>query len=1093
MNKKIFFFLSSLIVTSHLFAQSISAQETSNEQIAATVVYNIEASSLDLSSVDTASATLTTDKGDYFPTDSALITGTDFKTNYTYALTIGSTDEPATETTVSILTDENGTFAYAYQLDGIARLLYTVTLRDGDTIVLSITFTDPAPKVQGSYNLDQGKNGGTGDPVISPVDWINGNLNQSSAHYIEGQSVPYRVILSDLPTGVPSSIKIEWDIRQSGKNAIDYITGPQRISETVDPAIGVTGAGLPTPYSIPTPNALIRANSFNALTNDDNNKSLWAYNVSSLNFGSYVDGSDTDANSSTSVVITFTPTSPTVVLAWGGHIAAESDWGAGNGATALPGSPYHTRVLELCNGEPSACGGGNQDRSLAASAVIVPQTGHIIVDKVTDPAGDLQSFSFDAFGGTYIDFNLTDQDIPNDQELPAGTYNISEAVPAGWTQSSATCSDGSPVNAIDLAVGETITCTFTNTKKSHIIIIKDAINNDAQNFTFHNNFGNGNPDTFLLDDDSNATLLNTQDFEVLPGTYFITEDAVTGWQQESASCDGGETIDSIDVAPGETVTCTFVNEEFASIILVKNTVGGEGDFTFNMTGDGLPPSTQLTTVLGTASQTFNDLDQDNTFSISEVVPTGWELTGSSCTGTNTPSSITPNPDETVTCTFTNEKLPTLTLVKTVNNDNGGTATETDFQGSIDSANVNWDEATILGVGVHSASETILPGYEPSDWGGDCAADGSISLTYGDNKTCTITNDDIAPKLTVIKHVTNDNSGTLGVSDFPLFVNATSVVNGQSNDFNAGSYTVSESEIEGYEASDWSGDCAPNGSITLQVGDSKTCEITNDDISPTLTIVKNANPNDAQDFHFTSDTLGAFDLDDDAGVVDPPGIDQAVSKTFTDITAGEHIITETEPNQYWVLHDVTCVDSERAEFPVVVTGTSASINLALAENITCTFTNQKLGPTRTQGFWQTHTNYTTTIFNTYGITIGNNSDHKGPIDSIGKLLGAYYSNIAKKTNKTKRLAVDQTRMILLGQLVTAKLNCTAFGCPISIQTLITLADAAYAAGNAPSMLNYSGQLDTYNNSGDTIIIFPNPGRATPQLSVSLANLIYWDNP
>ena len=36
------------------------------------------------------------------------------------------------------------------------------------------------------------------------------------------------------------------------------------------------------------------------------------------------------------------------------------------------------------------------------------------------------------------------------------------------------------------------------------------------------------------------------------------------------------------------------------------------------------------------------------------------------------------------------------------------------------------------------------------WGGDCAADGSINLVIGDNKVCTITNDDIPPELKIEK-------------------------------------------------------------------------------------------------------------------------------------------------------------------------------------------------------------------------------------------------------------------------------------------------------------------------------------------------------
>ena len=36
-------------------------------------------------------------------------------------------------------------------------------------------------------------------------------------------------------------------------------------------------------------------------------------------------------------------------------------------------------------------------------------------------------------------------------------------MPAGWTLSSATCSEGSPVSAIAISPGETTLCTFNNT------------------------------------------------------------------------------------------------------------------------------------------------------------------------------------------------------------------------------------------------------------------------------------------------------------------------------------------------------------------------------------------------------------------------------------------------------------------------------------------------------------------------------------------------------------------------------------------------------------------------------------------------------
>ena len=71
-----------------------------------------------------------------------------------------------------------------------------------------------------------------------------------------------------------------------------------------------------------------------------------------------------DATGQRSVIVTFTAANSTVLLAWGGHIATQVDWGAGNSAGAISGSPYHMRLLELDD-----VGLGNQDRSLKASVV----------------------------------------------------------------------------------------------------------------------------------------------------------------------------------------------------------------------------------------------------------------------------------------------------------------------------------------------------------------------------------------------------------------------------------------------------------------------------------------------------------------------------------------------------------------------------------------------------------------------------------------------------------------------------------------------------------------------------------------------------
>ncbi|HBD05096.1 TPA: hypothetical protein DCZ32_01405, partial [Candidatus Uhrbacteria bacterium] len=96
----------------------------------------------------------------------------------------------------------------------------------------------------------------------------------------------------------------------------------------------------------------------------------------------------------------------------------------------------------------------------------------------------------------------------------------------------------------------------------------------------------------------------------------------------------------------------------------------------------------------------------------------------------------------------------------------------------------------------------------------------------------ITNDDIANPATinVVKTVINDNGRTKVFSDFPLFVNGTPVVSGDTNTFTAPAvYTVTETADPNYTQA-FSGDCDSNGIVNIIPGDDKFCIITNNDIA-----------------------------------------------------------------------------------------------------------------------------------------------------------------------------------------------------------------------------------------------------------------------
>src|SRR5699024_5633436 len=89
-------------------------------------------------------------------------------------------------------------------------------------IPLLFLFLLPLVSVAQQIKLEEGQNGGVGRPVISPVSWYDGNCHDENSHFIEGQSIPYRVTIGNVHPGNHTLI-IEWDIRKDGKTAIDYI------------------------------------------------------------------------------------------------------------------------------------------------------------------------------------------------------------------------------------------------------------------------------------------------------------------------------------------------------------------------------------------------------------------------------------------------------------------------------------------------------------------------------------------------------------------------------------------------------------------------------------------------------------------------------------------------------------------------------------------------------------------------------------------------------------------------------------------------------------------------------------------------------
>lgn len=134
-----------------------------------------------------------------------------------------------------------------------------------------------------------------------------------------------------------------------------------------------------------------------------------------------------------------------------------------------------------------------------------------------------------------------------------------------------------------------------------------------------------------------------------------------------------------------------------------------------------------------------------------------------------------------------------------------------------------------------------------------ARNGSVTLdTNVVNKaTCAVVSSGHGGTINVVKIVINDNGGTKTISDFPLFVNGTSVTSGVTGAFTApaAAYTITETNNSNYVQS-FSGDCDIDGHLSLNPGENKFCIITNDDIGtptivpptpPLIDVVKVPNP------------------------------------------------------------------------------------------------------------------------------------------------------------------------------------------------------------------------------------------------------------
>lgn len=207
------------------------------------------------------------------------------------------------------------------------------------------------------------------------------------------------------------------------------------------------------------------------------------------------------------------------------------------------------------------------------------------------------------------------------------------------------------------------TLDVTETPLGTLQVIKTSFGGFGT-FTFTTSLGNCTITTTAPSTPASGTCVFTN----VPGgtVVTVTENSQANWAVTSNACA------SVTVAAGPAVTTCNIQNTFTAppippgtVRVIKNTVGGNGSFTFN--GSGGLGSCTLSTTGNTGTCTFPNAVPPGTYNITEAgpLPAGWTQTSGTCT-------VAVASSQQAICTFTNTFVPIpptpgrLTLTKKAN-------------------------------------------------------------------------------------------------------------------------------------------------------------------------------------------------------------------------------------------------------------------------------------------------------------------------------------------------------------------------------------------------------------------------------------------
>lgn len=433
------------------------------------------------------------------------------------------------------------------------------------------------------------------------------------------------------------------------------------------------------------------------------------------------------------------------------------------------------------------------------------------------------------------------------------------------------------------------------------------------------------------------------------------------------------------------------------LVLATNPGSVDLDFAFGVQGQGVDLTDQSFD-LNSSSEPMRQMPLDVTnsagqaFTITQTIDTDWDLTGLSCDKTPDSSdqstgavTVTVLPDEIVTCSYTNERRPSVVLGQKSSGDSS--AVPFDFLASRPSPLANPSPAAFTLTGSEEQTFTSLepgeftlkeskvaPGWE-RDWitcsgtfadkSSAAAGEVTLDLGYGDVARCDYLHAQLAPaRLTITNasaygtwqptgsYVVTGPGATIGTPDLawsesisyelrPSAAGATYGIQQSLNGPASGESAFVSTNISCVQNNDSAnvivGDTGTGVvQVLLEPGDHAVCTYVNSQL-PRVTITNDgidpSNPITASAFDFNATGLAptSFSLSNDAG-----------SRVFADLTPISAFTVTQAAEAGWTLTNLTCAgrgsDSVTTD---IANAQISSTGLNYGDDVVCAFvpTNQ----------------------------------------------------------------------------------------------------------------------------------------------------------